>query len=81
MANVDDVGIVMYICIYIYIHTYLSRIYVHIDDMGYMTNPMDLCWFMKLITHVAINWGCIVPKKCVNSKKMDVIRQLRKTRD
>ena len=48
------VYIYIHIYIYIYIHTYLSRIYVHIDDVGYMTNPMDLCWFMKLVTHVAI---------------------------
>ena len=34
--------------------------------MGYMTNPIDLCWFMKLITHLAINWGCFFfSEKCV----------------
>jgi hypothetical protein len=43
MANVDAIGIITYI---------------YIDYMGYMTNPIDLCWFMKLITHLAINWGC-----------------------
>ena len=35
-----------------------NYIYIYIDYMGYMTNPIDLCWFMKLITHLAINWGC-----------------------
>ena len=43
MAIVDAIGII---------------IYIYIDYMGYMTNPIDLCWFMKLITHLAINWGC-----------------------
>jgi len=50
--------------------------YIYIDYMGYMTNPIDLCWFMKLITHLAINWGCffffVRRNVYVNSKKMDV---------